>query len=76
MCFSILKLCSSSYEKINNKSPSFQVNMKGLDWIPGAKSFYNYVGCFEKYVKKEKKKSFCAKIDKFLHKLMQMLLGS
>ena len=42
LCFSILKFCSSSYEKINNKSPSFQVNMKGLDWIPGAKSFYNY----------------------------------
>ena len=31
LCFSILKFCSSSYEKINNKSPSFQVNMKGLD---------------------------------------------
>ena len=29
--FSILMFCSSSYAKTNNKSPSFEVNMKGLD---------------------------------------------
>ena len=28
--------CSSSCAKTNNRSPSFQVNMKGLDGILGA----------------------------------------
>ena len=40
LCFSILKFCSSSYAKTNNRSPSFQVDMKGLDGILGA----SYVG--------------------------------
>ena len=35
LCFLRLMFCSSSSAKNNNRSPSFQVNMKGLDGILG-----------------------------------------